>query len=99
MAKSIIQADKEKCFICGMRGNFDTLDEHHVFFGINRKNSEKYGLKVYLHHNKCHIFGKYAVHQNAEVCRALQAKIQEIAMEHFGWTEDDFRRIFGKSYL
>ena len=97
--KSIIQEDKNHCFLCGMNLNLEPLDEHHIFFGINRKNSEKYGLKVYLHHNKCHIFGKNAVHQNAEVDRALKAMVQKIAMRHYGWSEYDFRLIFGKSYL
>lgn len=99
MAKSIIQTDKSCCYICGGYENGDPLDEHHVYGNSNRKISEKYGLKVYLHHNKCHIFGRQSVHQNAKVNRALKAKVQEIAMEHYDWTEDDFRRIFGKSYL
>lgn len=97
--KSIIQEDKSHCFICGMNTNLEPLDEHHIFFGINRKNSEKYGLKVYIHHRKCHIFGKNAVHQNAKVDRALKKIAQEIAMRHYKWSEYDFRLIFGKSYL
>ena len=97
--KSKIQEDQNHCFICGMNTNIEPLDEHHVFFGINRKNSEKYGLKVYLHHNKCHIFGKNAVHQNAKVDRALKEMVQKIAMRYYNWSEYDFRLIFGKSYL
>ncbi len=97
--KSIIQEDKSHCFICGMNTNLEPLDEHHVFFGINRKNSEKYGLKVYIHHNKCHIFGKDSVHQNAKVDKALKAMVQKIAMRHYGWTIEKFIKIFGKSYL
>lgn len=98
--KSIIQADKEHCFICGGCANGDPLDEHHVYGGNpNRKLSEKYGLKVYIHHNKCHIFGKDSVHQNAKVNNALKAIVQKIAMKYYGWSIDDFRRIFGKNYL
>lgn len=97
--KSIIQKDRERCYLCKGYANGDPLDLHHIFFGANRKKSDKYGLTVYLHHNTCHIFGKNSVHQNAEVCRALQARVQKKAMEHYGWTEDDFRREFGKSYL
>jgi hypothetical protein len=99
MAKSIIQEDRTHCFICGMNTNLEPLDEHHVFFGINRKNSEKYGLKVYIHHNKCHIFGKDSVHQNAKVDKALKAMVQKRAMQHYGWTIEEFIKIFGKSYL
>ena len=85
--------------MCGSRANGDPLDEHHVYSGANRKNSERYGLKVYLHHNKCHIFGRQSVHQNAEVGRMVKATVQQRAMQYYEWTVDDFRRIFGKSYL
>jgi hypothetical protein len=70
-----------------------------VFGGANRKKSEQYGLKVYLHHNKCHIFGKNAVHKDAELCRKVQAIVQKRAMQHYGWTVDDFIGIFGKNYI
>lgn len=97
--KSIIQEDRSHCFLCGQSACGDPLDEHHVFFGTaNRKKSEKYGLKVYIHHNKCHLYGKKAVHNNAGTDRALKAFVQEKAMEHYGWSVDDFRGIFGKNY-
>jgi hypothetical protein len=67
--------------------------------GADKKKSEKYGLMVYLHHGKCHIFGKNSVHQNASVNNALKAKAQEIAMERYGWTTEDFIKIFGRNYL
>ena len=96
--KSIIQEDNTKCFICGGRGG-EPLDKHHVFGGARRSKSEKYGLTVYLHHNTCHIFGALAVHQNAQVNRNIQRIAQKKAMEKYGWSEEDFRREFGKSYL
>ena len=98
MAKSIIQEKKDYCFLCGKNASSDYfgLDEHHCFGGANRKLSEKYGLKVYLCHNSCHLYG---VHQNAEINRALKAKAQKVAMQYYGWSEDEFRLIFGKSYL
>lgn len=70
-----------------------------MFGGANRKNSEKYGLKVYLHHSKCHIFGKNSVHQNNAINNKLKAIAQRRAMEHYGWDVDTFRSIFGKNYL
>ena len=97
--KSIIQEDREHCFICGGRANGDPLDEHHVYGGANRTISERYGLKVYLHHNKCHIFGKQSVHQNAEVGKMVKQVVQERAMQYYNWTVDDFMRLIGKSYL
>lgn len=97
--KSIIQEDRTHCFICGMNTNLEPLDCHHVFEGSYRKKSEKYGLKVYIHHSKCHIFGVNSVHANAEVARALKALVQKIAMRHYGWTIDDFIKIFGRNYI
>ena len=82
-----------------MNASLEPLDEHHVYNGSNRSNSEKYGLKVYLHHSKCHIFGKQSVHGNAEINKAVKAQVQRIEMEHYGWSVEDFRAIFGKSYI
>lgn len=100
--KSIIQPEKDCCFLCGRNENAEYfgLDEHHVFGGnANRKISEKYGLKVYLCHDRCHETGKYSVHKNAEVANALKAKVQKKAMEHYGWSIEDFIRIIGKNYV
>lgn len=99
MTKSIIQKNTKRCFRCGGSASFEPLDRHHVYGAANRKNSEKYGLTVWLHHNTCHIFGKDSVHQNAETNNKLKKIAQEIAMKHYGWSVDDFIRIFGKSYL
>ena len=99
MADSIIQTDREHCFLCGMNASLEALDCHHVYGGSNRKKSEKYGLKVYIHHNKCHIFGPDSVHKNAKVNNAVKSVVQKRAMEYYGWSVDDFIRIFGKSYL
>ena len=97
--ESILHFSKRRCYLCGGYANIDPLDKHHIFGGANRKNSEKYGLTVYLHHNSCHIFGKDSVHQNAFISNELKAVAQERAMKHYGWTVEDFRAIFGKSYL
>lgn len=96
---SILQKDKTKCFICKQNANGDPLDKHHCFPGALRSKSEQYGLTVYIHHNKCHIFGDHAVHRNAEVNRQLQAYAQKKAMAHYGLSVEDFRREFYKNYL
>lgn len=98
MAKSIIQEDKTRCYLCGRNANADYfgLDEHHVFFGPNRKASEKYGLKVYLCHDSCHLNG---VHKNAKLNRSLQADVQVKAMEHYGWDMETWRSLFGRNFL
>ena len=97
--ESIIQKDKTHCFICGMNTNLEPLDCHHVFGGANRKKSEMLGLKVFIHHSRCHIFGEYSVHKNAEVDRALKKMVQKKAMAHYGWTVGDFIKLFGKNYI
>ena len=95
MANSILQTEKE-CFICSSQ---KWLECHHIFNGNpSRTLSEKYGLKVWLCHY-CHNEKPYGVHHNANVNQCLKAKAQKVAMEHYGWTVDDFRRIFGKNYL
>lgn len=96
---SIIQKDREICYLCGMNRNLEPLECHHVFNGSNRKWSEKYGLTVYLHGCKCHRTGQESVHSNAEIREALQAKAQRIAMKHYDWSVEDFRLIFGRSFI
>ncbi len=96
--KSIMQTDKTYCYLC-RKPLSEPLDEHHVFFGPLKTASERYGLKVYLHHFSCHIFGKRSVHVNAQVCRALQKKAQLIAMAHYSWSVEDFRAVYKRNFL
>ena len=85
--RSILQSERE-CWWCGANGADDPLDLHHVYFGPLRVKSEEYGLTVWLCHHAHHIFGAEAVHRNRSVRELLQR-----------YAQDDFRRIFGKSYL
>lgn len=96
--QSILQRD-ERCFLCGLPANGDPLDWHHCFGGANRKKSEQYGLKVLLHHSRCHIFGMHAVHQDIRSRQYVQQAAQRAAMEAYDWTTDDFIRLFGKNYI
>ena len=97
---SILQNKEDGvCFLCGRRGtSADPLDEHHVFGGPYRKKSEKYGLKVFLHHSSCHIFGKEAVHNDAENDRSIKEHAQYYAMRKYGWTKDEWIALFGRNY-
>ena len=97
--RSILQKDEERCFLCGMPENGDHLDWHHVFEGSRRQLSEKYGLKVKLHHRRCHLYGDHAVHYDVCASLDLKRKAQEAAMQRYGWTMDDWLEIFKKSYL
>lgn len=99
MAESIIQKDKTKCFICKQNACGDPLDKHHIFGAALRSKSEKYGLTVYIHHNKCHIFGENAVHRSGQINRKLQAIAQREAMKKYNWSVEDFRREFYKNYI
>lgn len=75
------------------------LHRHEIFFGTaNRKLSIKYGLYVYLKPED-HNFGSRGVHQVHAFDEQLKRYGQEIAMTHYGWTVDDFRDIFGRSYI
>ena len=102
--KSIVQQDKAKCFLCGkpeywnVNGMLERLEEHHIFGGSNRTNSERYGLKVYLHGFECHRDGPKAVHKNKSVRLAVQAAGQKAFEEQQG-SREDFIKIFGKNYL
>jgi hypothetical protein len=94
--KSILSNEKE-CFICGLPEECTPIHKHHVFMGYNRKNSEKYGCWVYLcarHHN----MSDEGVHFNLAFCVTLQKYCQE-KWESINGDREQFRSIFGKSYL
>lgn len=82
--------------MCGSRM---WLESHHVFGGTaNRKQSEKYGLKVWLCHY-CHNEPPDGVHHSVQARQRLQHDVQLKAMSHYGWDTEMFRSIFGKNYL
>ena len=87
------------CWLCGANGCADPLDKHHIFGGANRKKSDRMGLVVYLCHNRCHIFGKNAVHQNKETMLKLHKYGQQKAMLENDWNTARFIAEFGKNYL
>ena len=86
------------CFLCGRNGFEDPLDWHHIFNGSLRKKSEKYGLVVPLCHYRCHIFGKYAVHNNPDSMLYLKHCGQQLVMKQEGWDTKRFIKEFGKDY-
>lgn len=93
--KSILQREAV-CFVTGRR---DNLHCHHVFFGSGkRKLSEKYGLKVYLV-GELHNLSKEGVHFVREFDTALKCFAQKKAMQYYGWSTEDFIKIFGENYI
>ena len=125
--KSILQnKHDEQCYICKhfemapsppriwhdiLGTPHRALEEHHIFEGINRKASEKYGLKVYLckyHHTGDENGSSGAVHAHPNTGADLWLKKKgQYAWErrfakHLHESEEaneEFREIFGKSYL
>jgi hypothetical protein len=91
--------EERTCWLCGRNGADDPLDVHHIFGGANRKLSDKFGLTVYLCHERCHIFGPEAAHRSGETAERLHRYGQEKAMREQGWNREQFRMVFGKNYL
>lgn len=89
--KSIIQKTKQ-CYVCGQVTN---LHSHHILFGKNRSNAEKYGLKVWLCYQH-HINGVHGRDGHA-----LDLKLKQIAQRTFEekHTRKEFIKIFGRNYL
>ena len=81
-----------KCHLCGRNW---AIEKHHVFGGSNRKKSEKHGMTVDLCAS-CHR-GPHGVHQDAEQNKRLKAGFQGKFEETH--SREEFRRIFGKSYI
>ena len=66
---------------------------HHVFNGPYRSASDEWGCVVWLTAN---IHAE--IHNNAEARREMKA-IWQKRLEAAGWTREEFRETFGKSYL
>ena len=98
MAKSIIQTDCTKCFICGRNGAADHLEKHHIFGAADRKKSEKDGLTVYLCGDRCHRNGSGSAHRNSDTADTLKTLAQRAWMNRFG-NGEDFMERYGENYL
>ena len=88
-----ILSSERKCYICG---STCFLESHHIFGAYNRKNSEIFGLKVYLCHN-CHNEPPNGVHHNAYNDTILK-EIGQRAFEN-KYPALSFIKIFGRNYL
>jgi len=91
--KSIL-GDQDSCYICGRTG---PLEIHHVYKGKNRKNSEKYGLKVklcsYCHRSENGVHGKNGHMKDI----TLKRQFQYIFEQQHG--HEKFMQIIGRNYL
>lgn len=94
---SIITNDLKHCIECGRTG----VNLHEVFFGTaNRQLSKKYGLVVpfceELHHNQVNCKG---VHFDSRLDLKWKKKAQKIFMKQYDKTKEEFKSIFGKSWI
>lgn len=103
--KSIIKGNEPlKCHCCGRY--VSVPHKHHIFGGANRKWSEYYGLWVYMC-PPCHNIGKDCVHQDKELMqqyheigqKAFEADYMKTHNADEEAARNEFRRVFGKSYL
>jgi len=91
MSKSILQPDDKCCFITG---SVIYLDKHHIYAGVaNRSLSETYGCWCWLRHD---------VHMSLhDRDKDLDMYLKQECQKAFEktHTREEFRNIFGKSYL
>ena len=86
---------RKECYVCGSTTN---IHRHHIYYGPNRKTSEKYDFTVYLCWN--HHEGTYGVHGREG--HTLDQKLkQECETQYIneGHTIEDFIRLIGRNYL
>ena len=91
---SVFTDDMDHCYFTGSA----TVERHHIFGGNpNRKYSEKYGFVIPLSPD-LHPNGVHAGKNAADIDLKLKQMAQRYFESHYG-SRDDFRRIFGKSWL
>ena len=94
--KGIVTEYENICIICGRAAEA----EHHLIFGTAGRNlSEKYGLKVPIC-NGCHTLNEKCrrIHDNP-IAEKLSKMLGQAIFEAKVGSRDDFRKIFGRSYL
>lgn len=80
-----------QCEICH---RWSELDRHHVFGGMKRQMSEKYGAVIFVCrdcHNNIH-------HKSPASFLWLKKQWQRRLMEEHEWDVYEFIRVFGRSY-
>jgi hypothetical protein len=82
----------ERCYMCGRTG---VLQRHEIYGSAYRDKSKALGLWVLLC-PACH----YDLHHvHAEQKMWLREHGQKRAVQRYGWSENEFRERFGRSYL
>lgn len=88
-APSLLMPDTEypMCYGCLQTGK--RLERHEIFPASNRQKSKRYGLWVCVC-RQCH--------EKMQSAQGTKASAQDAAMRRYGWSKDDFIRIFGANY-
>ena len=95
MADSIMPFDRMGlCYLCH---KVLRTEKHHIFGAGMRSLSEEYGLTVYLC-RRCHNEPPDGVHFNEMKNKQLKAAAQARAMYIYGWSIEEWRRLFRKDY-
>lgn len=89
---SILQTEKE----CYITGRTDRLHKHHIFYGPNRKISDKNGFWVWLV-PELHNMSDEGVHFDKEFDLALKKECQRKFEETH--SREEFIALIGRSYL
>lgn len=75
------------------------LKRHEVFFGSKQRQlSIKYGLVIFLTDER-HNMSDEGIHFNKEFDLKVKIIAQKAFMSYYHKTEEDFIKIFGKSYI
>lgn len=90
--KSILQ-DEKKCYITGRT---DRLHLHHIYFGANRKISDKNGFTIWLI-PELHNMSNQGIHFNRDFDLAIKRDCQRKFEENH--TREEFIKLIGKNYL
>lgn len=90
---SVFTDDMNHCYFTGTA----PVERHHIFGAANRKNSEKYGSVIPLRPD-LHPNGVNAGKDATDIDVKLKQMAQTYFEEHYG-TREEFRGIFGKSWL
>jgi len=77
---------------------FPGSERHEVFGASNRNKSIEDGLVIFLT-PKDHRDNKVGIHADKEFRLKVQKIAQEIWMQYYNKTEDEFRKRYGRSYL
>lgn len=81
------------CPICGRRDR--PLQRHEAFHGAYRDKSKRLGCWLYI----CDLCHDRLHHKDAELDLYVKRLMQTLAMEHYDWTVEQFRKEWGKNYL